>query len=471
MHITSHGAAKTVTGSCHLIEAAGKKILLDCGLYQGKGSEMSVVNRHFSFDPKTIDAVILSHAHIDHSGNLPRLVKKGFKGKIYLTPATAELAEIMLIDSARIQLADAEYLNMKLSRPQKQSIQPLYTETDVTECLSYFEIVDFHQMIEIDENIQFHLTHNGHIIGSAAIHLLVKEKDMQSFATITYSGDVGRYENRILKYPESIPQSDFIILESTYGDKKHRSSKKIEEKMLQLVLETCFAKKGKLIIPAFSIGRTQEIIYILNNLAESGRLSQIDVFVDSPMSLNATEVMRNYSDEFNDSMKNRMLKDPDPFGFKQLHYIKDVKESIELNHRKDPCIIITSSGMMEGGRIRHHLKHHIGDERNSVLITGYCEPSTLGGRLLEGDKQVSIFGERYDVNANVFVLKELSAHADNEELVKYIKHQDRDSVKEIFLVHGLQESLNQLKLNLLQNNFKTVTISEKHVNYELNLNS
>ncbi|TVR80991.1 MAG: MBL fold metallo-hydrolase [Chitinophagaceae bacterium] len=467
MHIISHGAAQTVTGSCHILEAGGLKILLDCGFFQGKGVEMSVKNRNFPFDPKEIDFVLLSHAHIDHSGNLPQLVKKGFKGKIFCTHATYELAELLLLDSAAIQMADTDYINQKRAKEGRPFIEPLYNDTDVYECLQYFEVTEYARDIVLNKAVQFSFTNTGHIIGSAAIHVSVyNEKGKKK--VFTYTGDIGRYKNRILDFPEDIPQSDFIMLEGTYGDREHDEIDTVEKKLLKYVEETCLIKKGKLIIPAFSVGRTQEIIYVLNNLSETGKLPPIDVFVDSPMAVNATEIMRRHAYLFNPEIRKIMeSEDPDPFGFNRLHYIKDVKDSIALNKRTAPCIIISSSGMMEGGRVKHHLKHNIENENNSILITGYCEPSTLGGRIQSGDKQVSIYGRTYDVNANVLTLNALSAHADVNELMEYVTVGDLVKVKKLLLVHGLPQSLLSLKGRCERTGFKDVIVSEPHKAYEL----
>jgi metallo-beta-lactamase family protein len=466
MKLIFSGAARTVTGSKHIIELDnGKRILLDCGFYQGKGSETDKLNRTFDFDPSSIDYLLLSHAHIDHSGNIPRLVKQGFKGTIICTPATRDLCLIMLEDSARIQESDAAYLNKKRSRKGLNSIEPLYTIADAERAMSRFVTVPYDRDFHILKNVILRFTDSGHILGSAAINLAVTEKNRT--IRLCYTGDIGRPNDHILRHPQPFPQADYIICESTYGNRIHEKNDFAEEQLLQIVAETCVVKKGKLIIPAFSVDRTQEVIYALDRMQNKNMLPEIKVYVDSPLSTNATNVMRMHPECFNDSILDYMRTDPDPFGFNNLHYITDVRESIALNTSREPCIIISASGMMEAGRVKHHIKQNISDDKNTILIVGYCTPSSLGGRLLNGDRFVGIFGEKHEVKANIEVLNSYSAHGDCNEMIDYLNCQNKKEVKKIFLVHGEYQVQQEFSFKLMQNGFKDVEIPEQGSVYVL----
>jgi metallo-beta-lactamase family protein len=466
MKIIFSGAARTVTGSKHILELEnGKRILLDCGLFQGRGADTDKLNRNFDFEPASIDFLILSHAHIDHSGNIPNLIRKGFKGSIICTPATRDLCVIMLEDSAKIQESDAVYINKKRARRGLGPITPLYTLRDAEHAISRFVSLPCEKDFHIVKNVTLRFTEAGHILGSAAVNLTVTENE--NTTRICYTGDIGRPNDRILMGPAPFPQADYILCESTYGNRLHEKDDFAEEHLLQIVAETCVVKKGKLIIPAFSIDRTQEVIYALDRMKTKGILPDIKVYVDSPLSTNATNVMRMHPECFNDSMLEYMQQDPDPFGFNGLHYIQDVKESMALNYSKEPCIIISASGMMEAGRVKHHLKHAISDSKNTILIVGYCTPSSLGGRLLAGDAIVSIFGERFPVKANIEVLNSYSAHADCKEMINYLSCQDKAKVKKIFLVHGEYHVQQDFKASLMENGFKTVEIPEPGAVYQL----
>jgi metallo-beta-lactamase family protein len=456
MTISFYGAAQTVTGSKHLITLEnGKRILLDCGMQQGKDDKNNDSNRDFDFDPENINYLILSHAHIDHSGLIPRLVKLGYAGPIFCTPPTLELCDLLLRDSARIQDSNGN--------GNGTTKDPLYTEEDVEAALKLFKTVPYDQPYRIDEDIELLFTDTGHVLGSAAINLKLQDNGQER--TLCFSGDIGRFANRILKAPQPFPPAEIILCESTYGDKIHSSLENTEERLEQIVREVCVERRGKLLIPAFSIGRTQELIYSLNYLAEEGRLPNIKVFVDSPLSVYATDVMRNNPEHFNDTMLEYIKTDPDPFGFPQLTYITETEDSIQLNTFEEPCVIISASGMMEAGRIRNHLKNNLADPNSAVLITGYCEPSTLGGKLLNGAEKVNIFGEEIEVKAEIILMKEYSAHADYGDIAKFLHCQEKDKIKKIFLVHGEKRVMEQLKKDLEELGYQNIEIPELRLSY------
>jgi metallo-beta-lactamase family protein len=449
-----------VTGSKHLVTLSnGKRILLDCGMFQGKGINNARLNEEFEFEPEKVNYLILSHAHVDHSGLIPRLVKDGFAGPIFCTPPTLEFCKLILIDSARIQQSNAG------NAGGAAADEPLYSEEDVENSLRLFVTVPYDKKHQIDEDIELLFTDAGHVLGSAAVHLTLQDDGQTK--RLCFSGDIGRFSNRILKPPQSFPQADVIICEATYGNKLHLALQSTENRLEEIVKEICVEKGGKLLIPSFSIGRTQELIYSLNILAEEGRLPDIKVFVDSPLSVYATDIMRDNSAYFCEQMLEYIKSDPDPFGFPQLHYVIENDDSKLLNSIDEPCIIISSSGMMEAGRIRHHLKNNISDARNAVLITGYCEPSTLGGKLQRGAEKVTIFGEEYEVKTEIIQMKEYSAHADFGDIVKFLFCQDKEQVQQIFLVHGEKESMEKLKEDLGEYGFKNVRIAEFRMSYEV----
>lgn len=458
MEVKFLGATETVTGSKHLITTDdGFNLLLDCGLYQGLGKETDEMNRHLGFDPGSINAMILSHAHIDHSGNIPLLVKQGFLGSIYCTPATLEVAEVLLYDSAKIHEGDIEFLNKKREANNLTPLKPLYTTKDVEHCLNHFKTVPYNAEFHLTPNVSFMFTDAGHILGSAVVNLKLKNKDKKQI-TFTFSGDVGRYKDMLLKSPASFPQADYIICESTYGDKVHENEPDAELHLLNVVRRTCVEKKGKLIIPAFSLGRTQEIVFVLDKLKNKKLLPNIKVYVDSPLSTNITNIMRNNVDSFNEKLQEYIKTDPDPFGFSNLTYIREREESIALNHVNEPCIIISASGMMDAGRIKHHLANNISDPKNTVLVVGYCSPNSLGGRIRNGEQQVKIFGDYFDVNADVEIIDSYSAHGDYNELIKFLSCQDKEKVKKIFLVHGENEAKISFKEKLMKEGYKEIDI-------------
>jgi len=461
MKISFHGAARTVTGSKHIVHfQPNKKILLDCGMFQGMGKETLELNQEFGFDPKEITYVILSHAHIDHIGLLPKLVSEGYQGKIYCTKATAALAEVLLRDSAHIQEMDTKFSNKIKGESGRPAVKPLYTAQDVLKVFPLLQIIPFNEWITIEEQVSVMYTDAGHIIGSACVHLKLKENGKT--VNLTFSGDIGRYGDDILKSPETFPQADYIIMESTYGDKIHPLTKSPSEHLLSQIEETCLRKKGKLIIPAFSVGRTQELLYALNQLELENRLPRLAYYVDSPMSVATTEVVKRFPELYNNKVQEVMKRDEDPFDFKGLTMIEDVQVSKALNFKKEPCVIISASGMAEAGRVKHHIANNIENPNNTILIVGYCEPQSLGGRLREGAKEVSIFGQEFRVLADVVVIESLSAHGDYDDMSQWLSCQDVQQVRKLFLVHGEYEVQQRFAERLRRKGFADVEIPSQH---------
>lgn len=466
MHISFHGAAKNVTGSKHLIKLDnGTQILLDCGMFQGMGDETDLLNEHFGFNPVDVDYLVLSHAHIDHSGLIPRLVAQGFKGEIYCTSATMDLVRILLMDSAKIQEQDSEYSNKHRARKGLPLLQPLYSEDDAIASLGQFRIVDYNEEFQINQDIKLELSDVGHIIGSAAVHLSINENGKTT--RITFSGDVGRYGDLILKSPQSFEQADYIILESTYGDSLHKDVEPTEDILREIIYQTCILRRGKVIIPAFSVGRTQELLYSLNLLEERGILPDVNYYVDSPLSIKATNIVKSHPENFNKQVQDVMLHDDDPFNFRKLSFIQDTAASKALNADNEPCVIISASGMAEAGRVKHHIKNNISDENNTILMVGYCEPNSLGGRLMAGYSSVSIFGEEFNVKAEVRSIRSMSAHGDYEDLLNFISCQNPKKVKKLFLVHGEEKVQKAFKLKIEANGFQNVEIPERHQEFIL----
>jgi metallo-beta-lactamase family protein len=466
MKIAFHGAARTVTGSKHLLTLNnGRKYLLDCGMFQGLGQVTSNLNRHWGFNPGEVDHLILSHAHIDHSGLIPKLTKDGFTGNIFCTPATKELTEILLVDSAEIQEDDVKYVNKKRAAERQPALQPLYTVADAENAFQYLRAVEYGQWHAIDEFVELMYTDAGHIIGSAVVNL--KIKDNGKVTHVTFSGDVGRYRDVILRSPAVFPQADYIILESTYGNSLHELNVTTPDQLLTRIEKTCLQKKGKLIIPAFSVGRTQELLHHLNQLELERRLPDLDYFIDSPLSVKTTELVKRYPTYFNKNIQEVLESDGDPFAFKGLKFVKTVQESKLLNFRNEPCVIISASGMAEAGRVKHHISNNIENSRNTILMTGYCEPDSLGGRLLSGRKEVSIFGVLHEVHAEVDAIHSMSAHGDYEDLSQFLADQDPRQVKRLFLVHGEYKVQQQFRERLIKKGFTDVEIPEVH--YEVGL--
>lgn len=465
MKIAFHGAARAVTGSKHLITLTnGTQVLLDCGLFQGMGEVTDKLNGYFGFNPEKIDYMILSHAHIDHVGLLPRLAKEGFNGNIYSTAATMDLARILLMDSAKIQMQDAEYLT-STGRGGNEDDEPLYTEDDVIKALGQFKVLDYNEEVEIDPRITVKLTDAGHVLGSAAVHLTIIDDGKEY--KITFSGDVGRYGDLLLKSPQAFPQADYIIMESTYGNSLHKDLEPVEDRLLEIINNTCNIKGGKVVIPAFSVGRTQEILYALNSLELKNKLPDVPYYVDSPLSLQATQVIKNHPEVYNNGVKEVMKVDEDPFHFKGLKFIESVEESRTLVDDPRPCVIISASGMADSGRVRHHIRNIIGNQKNTILMVGYCEPKSLGGRLIAGQPVVEIFREEFTVAAEVLAVKSMSAHGDYEDLLHFLSCQDPKLVKKVFLVHGEYDVQQEFSKRIIEKGFAEVEIPEYHQEFEL----
>lgn len=435
MKIKFIGAAREVTGSKHLITTSkGKTILLDCGMFQGKGLETDSLNRNLMFDPEKLNHVVLTHAHIDHSGLIPYLYKNGFRGSVICTNATRDLCAIMLADSGHIQEGDVKWFNKRRVSRGEAPIEPIYQEKDARACMKLFIGVAYNRKFRIDPDIMVRFTNTGHMLGSGVVSLEIVEDGITK--RIAYTGDIGRPENRILRAPEKFPPCDYLITESTYGNRLHPQMQDAEAELLRVIRETCVDKGGKVIIPSFAIGRTQEVVFTLNNFFNEGLLPKINVYVDSPLAINATDIFRMHADILNDDVANVMHTDPDPFGFNSLFYVKSPEDSKKLNDIKKPCVIISASGMMEAGRIKHHLANNIEDSRNTILAVGYCAPVTLGARILSGYEEVSIFGVKYKVRANVERIEAFSGHGDYKEMADFISCQDKTHLKKVFLVHG-----------------------------------
>jgi metallo-beta-lactamase family protein len=461
MKLSFHGAARTVTGSKHIIHVnPDKKILLDCGMFQGFGRETFEMNNDWGFDPTEISYVFISHAHIDHIGLLPKLVKDGYNGPIYCTRASEGLIQLLLLDSAHIQEADVRYSNKVREKQGRTLIEPLYTEKEAMNVFPLLKIVDYNEPIKVDEWVELMYTDCGHILGSSAINLKLTEAGKE--VTLTFSGDVGRYRDVILRSPEVFPQADFIIIESTYGDRLHDLNLIAIDHLLEFITKTCLEKKGKLVIPAFSLGRTQEILFLLNRLEMENRLPALNYYVDSPLSIKTTEIIKKHPECFNRNVRKLLERDEDVFAFKGLKYIREVQESISLNESKEPCVIISASGMAEAGRIKHHLKHTIADTKNTVLFSGYCEPNTLGGKLKEGAKEVRIFGQTLPVKAEIASIDTFSAHGDYDDLSQWLACQDTRQVRKLFLVHGEYEVQLNFRERLLRKGFHDVEIPARH---------
>lgn len=461
MKIAFHGAARTVTGSKHLITlSCGKKILLDCGMFQGLGPATNEMNRDFGFDPSSVDVMILSHAHVDHCGLIPKLVKDGYKGKIYTTDATIDLANALMVDSAGIQESDIRFANKERMLKGQSLLQPLYTTEDALAVNDHFVSVPYGVWHTIEPGIEVLYKDAGHIIGSTSVHLRIKENGKT--VALTFSGDIGRYRDVLLKSPETFPQADFIIMESTYGNSLHEDAQSSPDQLLKWINHTCIDKKGKLILPAFSLGRTQEIIYHLNRLELEGRLPKLDYFVDSPLSLKVTEIVKKYRNYFNADVQHLIRDDDDPFSFHGLKYIKSVEESKMLNYYKGPCVIISSSGMAEAGRVKHHISNNIENNRNSIVLTGYCEPNSLGGRLKKHPADINIFGMPHQVNAEIGEVRSMSAHGDYEEMCQWLACQNPRQVSKVFLVHGEFDVQVDFRNKLIKKGFQDVEIPERH---------
>ncbi len=466
MHIQFFGAARTVTGSKHLITTEkGTKILLDCGLFQG--IQTDEFNNTFGFKPSEVDYLILSHAHIDHSGLIPRLARQGFAGPIYCTSATADLCKIMLLDSAHIQVKDLERINRRRQKQGRTLLDELYNIEDAEKALEMFKPVNYGQTFHIGENneVAVLLTDAAHLLGSAAVHLSIPDKG--TFKQVTFTGDIGRPDDHILRKPDVFPQADIIISESTYGDRLHEKETDMHAHLLRVVDETCVKNRGKLIIPAFAIDRTQELIYALDQLSSEGKLPRIPVYIDSPLAIRATTIMKEHDECFNPEILEYIEKDGDAFAFPNLHYVSDVTDSIALNDSKEPCIIISASGMAEAGRIKHHIKNNIGDPRSTILLVGYASANTLAGALKRGERQVNIFGETFEVKCQVESMDSFSGHGDYNEMLQFLSCQTPGRVKKVFLVHGEYETQVSFKIKLEKAGYQDVHIPALYESVEV----
>jgi metallo-beta-lactamase family protein len=438
MKLTFWGAAGGVTGSMHLVEAAGKRLLLDCGLNQGHRQEADRLNRNLPFPGSSIDAVILSHAHIDHSGNLPSLVKGGFNGPIYSTPATIDLCQWMLRDTAHIQEKDAEFVNKRLEKRKAKGlnnglVEPLYSTADAERTLPLFRPVDYYTPHEVAPQLRYQAYDAGHILGSSFV-VLDENSAGGKPVRLLFSGDIGRPNTPILRDPDRPAPADYLILESTYGGRLHKDNTHVINKLASVVQRTA-GRGGRIVVPAFAVGRTQQLVILLHRLTEEGRIPRIPIFVDSPLAINVTEVHRAHPECFDEAARKYLLQGKDPFGFERLQYVREAADSIKLNSLNGPYVVISASGMCESGRILHHLRNNIEDPRNTVLITGFQAEDTLGRKLVEKWPEVRIFGEPMRVRAEISSLDELSAHADQGELMRWIAPL-APSLRRVFLVHG-----------------------------------
>jgi metallo-beta-lactamase family protein len=464
MTIEFQGAARTVTGSMHILHISGKTILLDCGLFQGRRKEANQRNKVFPFDPKSVDAVVLSHAHIDHSGNLPGLVKQGYKGPIYSTLATKDLCNIMLADSGFIQEKDAEFLSKRLIKQHQPLVEPLYTSHDAAAAMELFRGVSYEKEFDVLPNVTAKFTDAGHILGSASIRLTIKENGAAKY--LGFTGDIGRWNMPIIKDPAFMGNVETLISESTYGGILHDPPTDMGAQLVADLTHT-IDRGGKIIVPAFSVGRTQDLVYTLHSLFDEGKLPRIPIYVDSPLAINATEIFKHHAECFDEETYQHILKHHDPFGLNQLHYVRSAEESKKLNDRKEPCMIIAASGMCEAGRILHHLVNSIENPRNTILIVGYQADHTLGKKLVDQEEYVKILGMMYKRNAKVVVHNSFSAHADGNELLKYIDMFDTKQLHRVFLVHGEYERQQALQKGLNEQGRNGVDIPERGQVFEI----
>lgn len=467
MEIQFFGGVREVTGSQHLIKANGKKILLECGLFQGRRAETYHRNLNFSYDPAEIDILLLSHAHIDHSGNIPNLVKNGFKGKIIATGATVDLCQIMLRDSAYIQEKDAYFVNKFRKKKGEPAVEPLYKTEDAEKALEQFFGIEYSSSYEIAPGINATFTDAGHILGSASILLEITEPGKNIPVRMGFTGDLGRNDVPVVKDPDYLRDLDILLTESTYGDRLHKASEDVEEDLAAIVRETANAG-GKIIIPAFAVGRTQLLVYILHKLFDQHRIPDMPVFVDSPLAVNATEIFRR-NPECLDRETHRIFleSNEDPFGFSRLQYIRDVNLSKKLNGLSYPHIIISASGMAEAGRILHHLRNNIGNPANTVLMVGYSAQHTLARKLMDGEKIVRIFGEEHAVKCRVVTMDHFSAHADRKGLMDFISTLPMDRLKKIFVVHGEENQSLAFQQRLLDRGYRDVVVPDPGIAYPL----
>jgi metallo-beta-lactamase family protein len=467
MRLTFWGAAGGVTGSMHRVEAAGRRILLDCGLNQGRRKDADQKNRNLPFDAASIDAVILSHAHIDHSGNLPTLVKKGFSGPVYATPATIDLCNWMLRDTAHIQEKDAEFLNKRLEKRKAAGLhngvaEPLYTMEDAERMLPHLCPVDYYQTRQVAPGLRYESYDAGHILGSSFVRL--EDSSSGRPVRLLFSGDLGRPHLPIIRDPDPPAAAEYLILESTYGGRLHKDATHVVNKLADVVVRTA-RRGGRIVVPSFAVGRTQQLVLLLHQLSIEKRIPSIPIFVDSPLAVNVTEVHRRHPECFDEETREYLLHGEDPFGFGRLQYVRDAAESKKLNDLHGPFVVISASGMCEQGRILHHLWNNIEDPRNTVLITGFQAQDTLGRKLIEKWPEVRIFGEPKRVRAEISSLDELSGHADQGELLHWIEPLV-SKLRGVFLVHGEPEQAAALAKRLRADFGLTVTVPEPGQSFE-----
>ena len=468
MRITFYGAAQEVTGSMHLIEVNGQRILLECGLYQGPRAETYDRNLNLPFDAASIDTVVLSHAHIDHSGNLPNLVKQGYTGTIWCTAATRNLCAYMLMDSGHIHEMDVEYVNQRRARRGEPPVEPLYTRADAQACLEQFVGVGLHRPLTIGDGVKLTYYHAAHILGAAHVALDIADHATGQQRRLLFSGDIGRTTSALLAAPEPVGDADYVIMESTYGDRLHEEYLSTRRTLRDVVNRTA-RRSGKVIIPAFAVGRTQEIVYNLNLLDASGDIPDLPVFVDSPLAVDATDVFRLHPEAWRSEVQEFLLDDDrrSPFDYSDLEYVREARRSKQLNSRPGPLVIISASGMAESGRILHHLKNNIEYPQNTILLVSFMAQDTLGRKLKDGMKQVKIFGDEYDVRAEVVSVDGYSAHADQAELVAWAGQFRRDRLKQLFLVHGEPGPIDTLATKLTEAGIGPVTAPVRGQSFDL----
>ncbi|MCB8918684.1 MAG: MBL fold metallo-hydrolase [Ardenticatenaceae bacterium] len=468
MNITFHGAVRTVTGSQHLLSVNGHKILLDCGLFQGSRQKAYEINQKLPFNAAEIDILVLSHAHIDHSGNIPNLVKSGFRGDIICTYATRDLCTIMLRDSAKIQEQDIGYLNSRRKRKNLPPVEPIYDMEDAIECLKYFVGLGYDRPRQILPGVTLTFYDAGHILGSAMVALDIEDQEQGQDVRLVFSGDIGRPDRPILRDPSYISEADILLVESTYGNREHEPAEAANNKLKRVINETC-KRGGKVIVPAFAVGRTQELVYRIHQLVEARDISpHLPIYVDSPLAIDATAVHRLHPEAYDDELAKFLLEDKhgDAFGFEMMHYTRTVTQSKELNFLMTPAVIISASGMAEAGRILHHLKNNIEDPRNTILIVGWQAPNTLGRRLVERQPVVKIFGEEYSLKAQVVTLNGFSGHADRYELMDWVEHFQRRP-RQTFVVHGEEDASLTFAAALTQRGLANVGVPYLHQTFTL----
>jgi len=449
MKLTVWGAAQQVTGSMHLLQVKNYNILIDCGLDYEKGTYQEE-NQHFPFNPATIDVVILTHAHIDHSGNLPTLVRMGFEGQILCTAPTADLSELLLLDSVNIFLSKLR--KHSRNKQGRSGPKPLYLQKDVMETVDRFVSIAFHKPFKINGDISLTFIPVGHLLGAAAVVLCVKEDEKEH--KIAFTGDIGRKNYPVLVDPDPLPQVDYLVSESTYGGRLHSKVTTLQETLIKTIEESCIKTPGRLIIPAFSIGRTQALVFALNQIFSQGLLPPVQIFIDSPLANYATDVYRKYHELVNDEAKQFYQLKGDEFEFENLIYVHDKKESLSVSNYLEPCIIISSAGMLEGGRIQDHLYHNIQNYYCTILFIGYCAKGTLGDRLLRGDPIVRLRNRDLMVYASIKKTDLLSGHGDHDDLMDIVKHQDKRTLKKVFLVHGEMKSMSALASAIADEGYK-----------------